>query len=77
MKWILLAPLAIFPTLLSEIHSSASGKFPYRVDSTYLAASPYSRSSSSPTATATARCPRIVPFSIYVAVNVLNLLTRF
>ena len=28
-KYILLAPLAIFPILLSEIHSSQSGKFPY------------------------------------------------
>ena len=28
-KFILLAPLAIFPILLGEIHSSPSGKFPY------------------------------------------------
>ena len=28
-KFILLTPLAIFPILLGEIHSSASGKFPY------------------------------------------------
>ena len=27
-KFILLTPLAIFPILLSEIHSSPSGKFP-------------------------------------------------
>ena len=49
----------------------------YTVASTYLAASPYSRSSSSPTTTATARPPRIVSFSIYVAVNVLDLFTQF
>ena len=29
-KFILLTPLAIFPILLGEIHSSPSGKFPYR-----------------------------------------------
>ena len=28
-KFILLTPLAIFPILLGEIHSSPSGKFPY------------------------------------------------
>ena len=28
-KFILLTPLAIFPMLLGEIHSSPSGKFPY------------------------------------------------
>ena len=28
-KYILLTPLAIFPILLGEIHSSPSGKFPY------------------------------------------------
>ena len=28
-KFILLTPLAIFPVLLGEIHSSPSGKFPY------------------------------------------------
>ena len=28
-KFILLTPLAIFPILLGEIHSSSSGKFPY------------------------------------------------
>ena len=28
-KFILLIPLAIFPILLDEIHSSPSGKFPY------------------------------------------------
>ena len=43
----------------------------------YFAAPPFSRSSSSPTTTVTARPPRIVSFSIYVAVNVLDLLTQF
>ena len=28
-KFILLTPLAIFPILLGDIHSSPSGKFPY------------------------------------------------
>ena len=43
----------------------------------YLAASPYSRSSSSLTTTAKARPPRIVSFSIYVAINVLDLFMQF
>ena len=47
------------------------------VASTYLAASSYSRSSSSPTTTAMARPPRIVSFSIYAAMNVLDLFTQF
>ena len=57
------------------VHMDMSGK--YTVAATYLAASPYSRSSSSPTTTATARRPRIVSLPIYLAVNVLDLLTQF
>ena len=36
-KFILLTPLAIFPILLGEIHSSPSGKFPYTQEENFMA----------------------------------------